>query len=184
MAAWKVSRQIFRYFRSVTELDYENLLDVAKRAVGGLTRSAVGNVRDDVAQDALEELLTKNLLDGHPNPEALVTQAVKWKAIDTQRWWNRAKQRGVADAQDDEPHRGRFPPTKWATPSPSVQIVNREALREAFESLDPGDKLILWLHDVEGWSFETVAEEVELAVGTTRNRASAARTRLRQLLSS
>jgi RNA polymerase sigma factor (sigma-70 family) len=161
---------------------YEALLEVARGAVGRLSQSAWGNVRDDVAQDALEELLAKNRLDGHPNPEALITQAVKWRGIDTQRKWKRAKDRRAGDAQEDRPLRKDFPPVDWATPSPSLQVVNVDALKTAFDALDPGDKLILWLHDVEGLGYAAIAEEVDLAVGTTRNRASEARQRLRKLL--
>jgi len=48
--------------------------------------------------------------------------------------------------------------------------------------LSPVDRAILFLHDVEGFAFDEVAEFVDMNVGRIRMRASRARSRLRDLL--
>jgi RNA polymerase sigma factor (sigma-70 family) len=174
-----MSRKNLQYVRAMSGADYQRLLQVARDSVRGMSPSAFPNLRDDVAQDAVDELLRKDLLDGHPNPEALVVQAVRWRSIDTQRRWDRAKQLRGGDAHEADA--GEFPPWEWQ-PSPSERVAELDALRDALESLSPDDRLILWLHDVEVCSFEEVAAELDISVGTARNRASAARKKLRESL--
>jgi RNA polymerase sigma-70 factor (ECF subfamily) len=48
--------------------------------------------------------------------------------------------------------------------------------------LSPVDRAILFLHDVEGFAFEEVADFVGMNAGRVRMRASRARSRLRDLL--
>lgn len=50
------------------------------------------------------------------------------------------------------------------------------------QRLSPVDRAILFLHDVEGFAFDEVAEFVGMKAGRVRVRASRARSRLRDLL--
>lgn len=162
------------WFAVSADLDLAALLDLARKEVS-LSRSAKDNIADDVAHQTVLELFEKGLLADHPNPKALVVQAVRWRGIDAQRRWNRAEQHpDLSEVGDNRV----LIPEAWNI-TPSARVANATAVREALAKLGAIDRLILWRHDVEGVPYHEIAEELALAPGTVRNRAAAARKRLR-----
>ena len=74
-----------------------------------------------------------------------------------------------------------------ACPSPSPlgqleQKVLRACLQEEIEALEPGQRLILILCDVEEMSYQEAAEIADIPVGTVRSRLARSRERLRERL--
>jgi RNA polymerase sigma-70 factor (ECF subfamily) len=71
------------------------------------------------------------------------------------------------------------------------EIAPREAtppehlydLREALRRLDPGDREILVLKHLDGWTYDELAERLAIPRGTVMSRLFHARRRLKQLLS-
>lgn len=54
-------------------------------------------------------------------------------------------------------------------------------LADAFARLNPDQRSLLWLREVEGQSYEELAEILGIPLGTVRSRLSAARRELRQI---
>jgi len=68
---------------------------------------------------------------------------------------------------------------------PEKQVEQREMaqmIQHAITQLPPDQRLILVLSDVEGFSYQEIAETTGIALGTVKSRLSRARTRLRDIL--
>jgi len=70
-------------------------------------------------------------------------------------------------------------------PTPSAQAMSREHMRHvanALETLDQESRTIVVLRDVQGLSYEEIAEILQCRIGTVKSRLSRARLKLRAAL--
>lgn len=68
---------------------------------------------------------------------------------------------------------------------PLVDIENREVIQRvlaALEKLEDHQRAIVVLRDIEGMSYEHIAEVLQIEIGTVKSRLSRARVALRELL--
>jgi RNA polymerase sigma-70 factor (ECF subfamily) len=77
--------------------------------------------------------------------------------------------------------------TKIASPEPSPEKLSesKEAttvVQKALESMTPDFKAVFVLREMEGLSYEEIAEVLQISIGTVKSRISRARDELRQLL--
>jgi RNA polymerase sigma-70 factor, ECF subfamily len=87
-----------------------------------------------------------------------------------------------AERGDDAPPQVD-PPTPL--PRPDVQAMGAEELallRAAFDELDEARRIIVVLRDVEGRSYEEIAEQLSIPIGTVRSRLARAREELARKL--
>ena len=63
-----------------------------------------------------------------------------------------------------------------------MALLDRIALDEAVAQLAPGYRMVLILHDVEGYEHEQIAKMLGCAVGTSKSQLHKARMKLRSLL--
>lgn len=94
----------------------------------------------------------------------------------------RRQQRSVVDYGEDD--------SMYAThvsdvPGPSDR-VNAEMIRSnihnALQKLKQEQRILVLLHDVEGYSLEEIRQMIDIPVGTIKSRLSRARTRLREII--
>lgn len=64
----------------------------------------------------------------------------------------------------------------------SAHAADRVMLERALDLLPEGYRMVLWLHDVEGFTHEEVAKRMGIAVGTSKSQLAKARARLRELV--
>ena len=72
---------------------------------------------------------------------------------------------------------------KWPEPWPEEQLLSREALahvRDAIDRLPAGQRAVIQLHDVEGWSSQEVCEALGLSDVNQRVLLHRARSRVRR----
>jgi RNA polymerase sigma-70 factor (ECF subfamily) len=75
------------------------------------------------------------------------------------------------------------PEAALADEPPLPDVIGREHVRAAFESLSEEHRLVLQLADVEGLRYREVAEALGIPIGTVMSRLSRAREALRRRLS-
>ena len=63
-----------------------------------------------------------------------------------------------------------------------MALIDRIALNEAIAQLAPGYRMVLILHDVEGYEHEQIGKMLGCAVGTSKSQLHKARLKLRKLL--
>ena len=73
-------------------------------------------------------------------------------------------------------------PEAVSRPEPSVQTSEPPALiADALQRLDPALRSLLWLREVEGYSYQELAGMLEVPLGTVKSRLFAAREQLRRI---
>lgn len=70
----------------------------------------------------------------------------------------------------------------YGTPGIGPHFELRDRLREAVDGLPEKYRIVLLMHDVEGFTHREIAEALELREGTSKARLSRARARLREIL--
>jgi RNA polymerase sigma-70 factor, ECF subfamily len=63
-----------------------------------------------------------------------------------------------------------------------MALIDRIALNQAIDQLAPGYRMVLILHDVEGYEHEQISKMLGCAVGTSKSQLHKAHRKLRQLL--
>ena len=92
------------------------------------------------------------------NVRAYLLGIARKKAVD---WWRH--------------NRPQYPETPATAPAPTELL----AIRQALEQLPEGLRTVLWLREVEGYSYDELARILEIPCGTVRSRLHAARKHLR-----
>lgn len=159
--------------RKAFELLVRRHLAVARRVAIGVTKDS--HDADDVCQEAFVKALTK--IEDCRNPERF-------------RSWLLTIVKNTALNAVDRERRRRTEPLEHAGTLESggnpEAYAEREALRErlagAVEKLSEMQRRVLLLHDYEGWTHVEIAEELDIAAGTSRYHLHAARGNMRELL--
>ncbi|HJZ81909.1 MAG TPA: sigma-70 family RNA polymerase sigma factor [Pyrinomonadaceae bacterium] len=104
------------------------------------------------------------------------------------RWWRRRKRDVTVslDATDDQretPLAAILPANDGLSPEQETLAKEREAqLRDALLSLRSSYREAVILRDVEGFSYEEIAETLQISIGTVKSRISRGRLELRRQL--
>ena len=69
-----------------------------------------------------------------------------------------------------------------ATGAPPVSVGARIDLERAFEQLSETSRAVVWLHDVEGFTHEEIAERMGKTVSFSKSQLARAHARLRRML--
>ncbi|MBL8758391.1 MAG: RNA polymerase sigma factor [Phycisphaerae bacterium] len=87
---------------------------------------------------------------------------------------------GIVRSSESDRSAGHF--REHGSPSRVEQDETRGALSKALGALDPDQRAILVLRDVQGLDYDQIAAALEIAVGTVKSRLFRARLALRQAL--
>lgn len=144
--------------------------------------------RDDAAEDLVQETLVRSLprlarFEGRARLSTYLMRAL------TNLWRNRTRSERRsrlvpwprASAEEDASE-VEFPDRE---PDALERLVRRDRdsrVREALGTLEPVRRLTILLREVEGLSYEEIAEMTEVPVGTVRSRLARARADLRAAL--
>lgn len=159
--------------------------------LGGMYRFAfrLTGQRDD-AEDLVQDVLTKL----YPRADELlaVDQPGPWlnrvlyrHFIDLTRKYARRADRPVSGMMPDEAGQDFLDTLVDAGVEPDQHLDHaqlRAALDEALAALEPDQRSLLLLHDVDGWRQEDIADVLGVAVGTIKSRLHRCRAGLRKNL--
>jgi RNA polymerase sigma-70 factor, ECF subfamily len=139
--------------------------------------------RDHAA--ALERFLRRSL--GDPKAAEDITQEAflqLWQhpnGFNPERGTLRAYLFGIAAKRAADWWRRRPSETAQLPVRPDSQHNLFLLLADALERVDPEKRTLLWLREVEGYSYQELAEMLAIPVGTVRSRLFAAREQLRRV---
>jgi RNA polymerase sigma-70 factor (ECF subfamily) len=173
--------------QSGSEAAYDWLVTHYHGPVYNLTLGMLGNVSD--AADATQEVFLKAFrgIRGFRQGSSLKTWLYRIairEALNQKRWFKRHKRNESSiDAELGEAQPALQLPDSGATPfeqlaSREIQSVVHNALREVPEAF----RSAVILRDLEGLSYEEVAEILECAVGTVKSRILRGRRALKEIL--
>lgn len=167
---------------------YNILVDRYRDAVYGVALRYMRrtDLADDVTQDAFlrayDALDTFRNEDGHGFKSWLLRIATN-RALDVLRYEGRRPASSLDAALDAE--ESNWEPAQTEDDHP-VQLAEQAALRRHLEAalgeLPDDQRLAVILFDIEGYSYEEIAEIAGVAVGTVKSRLHRGRSRLRDIL--
>lgn len=141
----------------------------------------VGSTEDarDVVQEALVQAFLK--LDTFRGASAFYTWLYRI-AFNVAATWCR-KRRSVLSVEQAREVSGNEPLDRRAGPTEPIEQEERcQQVREALAALSEEHRAVLILREIDGCCYETIAEILELPVGTVRSRLHRARLQLRDQL--
>ena len=155
----KLSRRDAQAFESFYRANGPRLHRFVKACTGS------SHAADDVAQETFLQLWK------HPNGfnpsrstlKAYVFGIARKRAAD---WWRHRR------------------PAVELSPGPAASVVEESStllLADALSRLDPDARGVLWLREMEGYSYEELSEIFEIPLGTVKSRLYAAREQLRRM---
>jgi RNA polymerase sigma factor (sigma-70 family) len=83
---------------------------------------------------------------------------------------------------EDGEEEDQAPDESWNPETLTEQAFERQRIEAAWTHLHKQHRVVLSLHEIEGYSLEEVAQIIEVPVGTAKSRVNRARNRLRILL--
>ena len=83
---------------------------------------------------------------------------------------------------EDEDEDDQAPDEAWNPEILTERAFERERIEAAWAHLHKQHRVVLSLHEIEGYSLEELSQIIEVPVGTAKSRLSRARNRLRALL--
>lgn len=129
---------------------------------------------EDTLQDVMVKLWDKRQqLDAYRSVEALAVTITKNHCLDKLK---SKKHKNQLDVQDMELDSGFVTPYRKVELSDSMVVMQR-----AFEALPDQQRLLIALRDVEGYSYQEIAEQTGLEVNNIRVGLSRARKKAREL---
>jgi RNA polymerase sigma-70 factor, ECF subfamily len=142
---------------------------------------AVGNAEDarDVVQDSFVQAFLK--LDSFHRNSAFFTwlYRIAFNLAATQR----RRRRPVGSVEQIRQAGGEDPVDREPAPQQRLELEERQRqVREAIAQLSDEYRSVLVLREIDGCCYETIAEVLELPVGTVRSRLHRARLQLREQL--
>jgi RNA polymerase sigma-70 factor (ECF subfamily) len=148
----------------------------------------------DQAEDLVQETLTRLFFELPRLRE--IEQVRPWAARVMYRifvdWLRRAQRSPImyvgrsgstGRLLDDEDEEMEAPDNTWDPVELTERAFERERFIEAWPQLHEQHRVVLSLHEIEGYSLEEVATIIETPIGTAKSRLHRARNRLRELLS-
>lgn len=139
---------------------------------------------EDLVQDLvlkvygrLEELATLN------NPRTWLAKVLYRQYLDKVRSNRRSHIRLVADLNEGDALANEHAAT--LTPDPASYISQQDTvarLEAALQQIGDDHRILVMMHDVEGFALDEIREVVDLPLGTIKSRLHRARAKLRQIL--
>jgi RNA polymerase sigma-70 factor (ECF subfamily) len=167
-------------------LNFEDLLRPQVEYLYRLAWRFTGNVADaeDLVQDALIKLFprTQELLEIQ-RLRPWLARVLYHQYVDSVR--RRARSpivELVTDAEGDDYPLDTLPATKDGPEEHAERSGQRERILTALRRLNPEQRAVVTMHDVEGYSLDELETMLETPLGTLKSRLHRARQRLRALL--
>ena len=161
---------------------FETLVTAYEKTVYNLTLRMVGNPQD--AEDMTQEAFLKayNSLDsfrGDSKFSVWLYRIVSNVCLDHLRKKNRRSTVSLS-VEDDEGEEIQLdiPDTALSPEAMLEQKLTREAVRRGLQSLDEDARQILLLREIQGMSYEEIADVLDLEPGTVKSRIFRARKKL------
>ena len=167
------------------ESNFEDLLRPQVEYLYRLAWRFTGSVPDaeDLVQDVLLKLFprTRELL-GIDKLRPWLARVLYRQYVDSVRKKSRSPIELVYDADGEDNSLDALPTAKEGPEEHAERTSLRDSLLEALRQLNPEQRAVIAMHDVEGYSLEELETILETPLGTLKSRLHRARQRMRALL--
>lgn len=165
---------------------YAELVDEHQRMVVQLAYNLMGDYDDalDVSQEVfLRVFRTINGFRAQSSLRTWIFRIVVNQARNRQRWWRRRRREAQVPIEDHIRNYGEFRTTGASDPARAyAQKELATRLSRALSHLPFDQRTVVVLREIDGLSYEEIAEAAGLNVGTVKSRLARARESLRSAL--
>ena len=135
----------------------------------------------DDAEDLTQETLMRAWAQLDPSRSQPELRAWVWKIL-VNLWLDQRRRRAVLQLAPTDPGELPEPDDSPATEHEALRHITRADVRVAIDALPEHYRLPVMLTDIDGFSYEQVAEQLEIPVGTVTSRIRRGRLALRHAL--
>ena len=174
-----------------TTADFEEIFERYHPLVFHLAYRILGEREEalDVCQEVFLQVYCKlGRFRGESSVKTWIYRIAINRATNRCRWWNRLRRRGAVSLEEHLSRHGRGgweESVKSPDDSPEetlIKLEEHEQLERSLARLPLQQRLVLVLRDIEGMSYEEIAQLLELSLGTVKSRISRGREDLKRRL--
>src|SRR5262245_59668937 len=169
---------------------FETLIDLYQTPIYNVAYRILGDASE--ASDAVQETFMKvfraiKTFRGECGLKTWIYRIAISESLNRQRWWKRWRRHAPVSIDDTAPNGMRLVEVSDSRPSPESVCAQAEIEREvqkALIALTFEHRVVVVLRDIEGLSYEEIAETLGLSLGTVKSRLWRARAEMKTKLSS
>jgi RNA polymerase sigma-70 factor (ECF subfamily) len=174
---------------SEDRISFEELFDRYSSMVFSLAYQVLGDREEalDVSQEVFLAIYSKmDSFRGESSLKTWIYSIAVHRATNRFRWWNRLRRRGTISLED---HLSRKPDQDYSidlkspAKSPEDELIlkeERKQIAEWIRELPIQQRIAVILRDIEGLSYEEIAESMEISLGTVKSRIARGRELLKR----
>lgn len=167
---------------------YDELVRVYSASIFHVAYRMLGDSAE--ASDVVQEIFLKVFrnIDGFKGEAALKTWIFRIafsEILNRLRWWKRRHRFATVSLDDDSNGNGNGHHVVDAGPTPEQIMQSKErenAIQQALWKLSSDHRSIIVLRDIEGFSYNEIADVLGVSVGTVKSRLARARADLKKSL--
>ena len=174
---------------SEDRISFEELFDRYSSMVFSLAYQVLGDREEalDVSQEVFLAIYSKmDSFRGESSLKTWIYSIAVHRASNRFRWWNRLRRRGTISLEDHlsrKPDQDHSIDLKSPVKSPEDELIlkeERKQLDEWLRELPIQQRIAVVLRDIEGLSYEEIAESMEISLGTVKSRIARGRELLKR----
>ena len=167
---------------------FETLIHLYQTPIYNVAYRILGDTSE--AADAVQETFMKifkgiKTFRGECGLKTWIYRIAISESLNRQRWWRRWRRHAPVSIDDTAPNGNRLFDVTDSRPSPESTCAQLELEREVQKALDGlsfEQRVTVVLRDIEGLSYEEIAETLGLSLGTVKSRLWRARSEMKTKL--
>ena len=170
-------------------ISFDELFDRYNSMVFTLAYQILGDREEalDVAQDVFLTIYCKlNSFRGDSSLKTWIYSIAVHRASNRFRWWNRLRRRGTVSLEEHlskKPDQDYSINLKSSIPSPEEALISleeREQVTRWLQALPIEQRVAVVLRDIEGLTYEEIADSMGISIGTVKSRIARGREMLKR----
>lgn len=169
---------------------FETLIHLYQAPIYNVAYRILGDASE--ASDAVQETFMKvfkgiKTFRGECGLKTWIYRIAISESLNRQRWWKRWRRHAPVSIDDTAPNGSRLVEVTDSRPTPESACAQLEMAREvqnALNGLSFEHRVVVVLRDIEGLSYEEIAETLGLSLGTVKSRLWRARSEMKTKLES
>ena len=167
---------------------FETLISLYQAPIYNVAYRILGDASE--ASDAVQETFMKifkgiKTFRGESGLKTWIYRIAISESLNRQRWWKRWRHHAPVSVDDTSPNGARLVEVRDSRPTPESACAQMEMEREvqrALNGLTFEHRVAVVLRDIEGLSYEEIAETLGLSLGTVKSRLWRARSEMKAKL--
>jgi len=167
---------------------FETLISLYQAPIYNVAYRILGDASE--ASDAVQETFMKifkgiKTFRGESGLKTWIYRIAISESLNRQRWWKRWRHHAPVSVDDTSPNGARLVDVRDSRPTPESACAQMEMEREvqrALNGLSFEHRVAVVLRDIEGLSYEEIAETLGLSLGTVKSRLWRARSEMKTKL--